>query len=100
MVVRSDDTSGVQEADNNETAETPARETDQEALEVLDQALVGREVSVRLVCNRVDAGNALELFTQVFSIVLDNIVVPEDVKTAAMATPADQEDSAPEGHED
>lgn len=100
MVVRPDDTCRVQEADNDEAADAPAWETDQETQQVLDEALLAREDGVGTVSHRVDAWDTHELLSQIFSVVFDHVVVPEDVESTAMSSPGDQEDSAPERHHD
>ena len=71
----------VQEADNDPTAEHPTWEANQERLDVLDQALLPREVRIRQISDRVDARLTLELLSQVFCIVFDHVVVPQDVQS-------------------
>ena len=98
VVVGSDHSRGVEEAYDDEAADAPARETHQEAQHVLDKTLLSRVIGVRAVCHRVDAGHTLELFAQVFGIVLNNVVVPENVEAAAVSPPAYQENCAPQRH--
>ena len=100
MVVRADDSCCVKEADNDQTTEAPAREANSEADQILDESLFGRVIGVGQVSDWVNAGFTLELLPQVFSIVLNHIVIPQDVESAAMSSPANQENSAPERHKD
>ena len=100
MVVRADDSSCIKEADNDKTTEAPAGEANSEADQILDGTLIGWVIGIRQVSDWVNAGFALELFPQVFSVVLNDVVIPQNVKSAAMSSPANQENSAPERHKD
>ena len=100
MVVRADDSGRIEEAHNDQTAEAPAREANCEADEIFDGTLLGRVIGVGQVSDWVYAGFTLELLAQVFSVVLYDVVIPQNVKSTAMPSPTNQENSAPEGHED
>ena len=99
-MVGHDNTRCIQEGHDDPAADAPAREADGETKEILNKALSVREVSVGKICDRVDAGLTNEFFAEIFSIVLDDVVVPENVESARMTPPADKEDSAPQGHDD
>ena len=100
VVVRADDTGRIEEAHNDQTAEAPAGEANSEADQIFDGTLLGRIIGVWQVSDWVNAGFTLELLPQVFSVVLNHIVIPQDVESATMSSPADQENSAPERHKD
>ena len=99
-MVRADDTGCIEEAYNDQTTEAPAREANSEADEIFDGTLIGWVIGVRQVSDWVDAWFALEFFPQVFSIVLNDVVIPQNVESSAMSSPANQENSAPKRHKD
>ena len=99
MVVRADDSSCIKEADNDQTTEAPAGEANGEADQILDGTLIGWVIGIGQVSDWVNAGFTLELLSQVFSVVLYDVVIPQNVKSTAMPSPTNQENSAPEGHE-
>ena len=78
-MVRPNDSRCVKETDDYEAAEAPTREADEEAFEVFDETSIRWEVSVGAIRNRIDARHTFEFFSKIFSVILDNIVVPENI---------------------
>ena len=85
--MRTDHTSSVEEADNDPAAEAPAREADCEGLQVAKQSLASWEIGIGPVRDGVDLELTLELLAKVLCIVLNDVVIPLNVKSAAVAAP-------------
>lgn len=95
MMVRSNHTRCIKEADNDPAAHNPAREANEEGLGIPNEKLISWEVGVRQICNWVDARFTFELLSQVFGVVLNDIIIPFDIKTPSMASPAHKENGSP-----
>lgn len=90
----------VKEADDDEAADAPARKADEEAFEIFDETSVRRKISVGAIRHRVYTRHTFEFFSEIFSVILDDVVVPENVKSTTVTSPTDKEDGAPKRHED
>ena len=87
MVIWSYDTSSIEESYNDEATETPARETDNETPHIHLQLPTSWHECVWQISHWIDAWLTLELFTKIFSIILNNVVIPKNVQPSAMPSP-------------
>ena len=99
-MVWSNHTSGIQESNNDRATDTPAWEANQETQDILLIPFLLWHISVRLISDRVDTWDTLELLSQFNGIVLDHIVIPPHIKPSSMSSPIDQIDGSPKWHED
>jgi len=96
----SDNTSHVKENNNDKAGDRPAWETNCKTLQALNDTLVQREISSLFISDGIDCRLALEFFSNLLGIILNDVVVPKHIKRVGSTSPEAKEDSSPQSHDD